>query len=777
MWHYLSQFSGSFAFSESSEPTRNLTINIDVYQITARSIPLMTELYAHTPPPGSEEWHPLKNHLIAVAEQARSFADAFDASELAYWLGLWHDLGKCSEEFQTYLRLCHSEPNRKHAKVDHKAAGTQVALQHLGKLALLIQGHHGGLRELTLLENWLTDKEQKNESAINESLARARQLLPHLEPTQPMRLPEQFRHDSLSFEMFMRMLFSTLVDADFLDTERHRSPDKAELRGPTVTLQELAERLRQYQIDHPGDPAKLLNQARDTIYRDCVAAANAPHGLFRLAVPTGGGKTRSGMAFALNHAIHNGQQRVIVAVPFITITEQTVDIYRDVFRESSEERPIVLEHHSGANIPTDDEEHEPGTVVARLATENWDAPIVVTTTVQLFESLFASKTSQCRKLHRLANSVIILDEAQALPTHLLTPILDALRQLCQNYNTTVVISTATQPAFDTIPVFSKLRATEIVRDPEHWFDVLRRVEYQWRVDHPLNWGEVARIIHDEQQALAVVNTKSDAFALLDALRSINVPDVLHLSTQLCGAHRRERIAEIKQRLNEGVPCRVIATQVVEAGVDLDFPLVLRAMGPLDGIIQAAGRCNREGKPAKGRVIVFAPQDGKLPSGAYYSAAVAATNAVRFDGYNDPDNPAMARAYYRELYEFLKNKDRADIQKLRESFRYPEVAREFKMIEDETDSAIVKYGSDEQKQAVTRMIEEIRTDEGNARVLLRRLQPYIVAIPKRHIGEYQRQGLLIRIHDRRYDNLYEWLGRYDNQRGWIAEFDDDDLTRW
>jgi CRISPR-associated endonuclease/helicase Cas3 len=739
----------------------------------------MNEVYAHTPPPGSDNWHLLKDHLEAVAELARTFADAFGAGELAYWLGLWHDLGKCNPKFQEYLIACHAKPNQPQRKLDHKAAGTKVTRQHLGQyLALLIQGHHGGLKNPTLLQNWLVDKEQKEEDAMCESLNRARQLLPDLEPRDRLTIPAPFRRDKLGFEMFVRMLFSTLVDADFLDTEAHRRPDKVDLRGSAITLEELAGRLRRYQTDHSGHRTDTLGKARHTIYQDCLAAADASPGLFRLAVPTGGGKTRSAMAFALEHAIHNEQQRVIVAVPFITITEQTADTYRDIFRVDGDERSVVLEHHSGADPDASDaEDYDPARLAARLATENWDAPIIVTTTVQLFESLFANRTGRCRKLHRLANSVIILDEAQALPTQLLTPILDVLRQLCENYNTSVVISTATQPAFDTIPAFASLSATDIVREPERWFHALRRVEYKWRTDQRLDWAEVAGILGSEPQALVVVNTKQDAFALLDALEALGIPDMFHLSTQLCGAHRRNRITEVKERLKHGQPCRLIATQVIEAGVDLDFPLVLRAMGPLDGIIQAAGRCNREGKPEKGRVIVFMPQDGKLPSGPYYSAAVAATRALLTDGYDDPDDPVMARAYYEELYALLRDKDRGEIQKWREEFDYLKVAREFRMIEDETESVVVKYGLDEQKQATTRAIEDLRNGEGNARLLLRRLQPYIVAIQKRQIAEYQRQGLLIRIHDRLYDGLYEWFGAYDDLRGWFADFDRDDLTRW
>ncbi|MBX6724017.1 MAG: DEAD/DEAH box helicase family protein, partial [Dactylosporangium sp.] len=353
-------------------------------------------------------------------------------------------------------------------------------------------------------------------------------------------------------------MFSALIDADYLDTERHFEPSRAVVRQQGRILDRtLWERFIADQARRFGPPHDPVSQARDEIYRDCLDAAVRPPGLFRLTVPTGGGKTRSAMAFALRHALHHGQQRVIVAVPFLTITEQTTQVYRDIFEDAEVEHPIVLEHHSG--VQTDawtDEGFDPHQVWQRLAAENWDAPIIVTTTVQLFESLFGNRTSTSRKVHRLARSVIILDEAQALPRDLLEPILDVLRELCAHYGTTVVLSTATQPAFEVIEPFRSLHATEIVREPERHFASLRRVHYEWRTDAPVDWKEVAAWLRREPQALAIVNTKRDALALLDVLDD---PDALHLSTLLCGAHRRQVISTVRQRLIEGKPCRLIAT--------------------------------------------------------------------------------------------------------------------------------------------------------------------------------------------------------------------------
>jgi CRISPR-associated endonuclease/helicase Cas3 len=467
--------------------------------------------------------------------------------------------------------------------------------------------------------------------------------------------------------------------------------------------------------------------------------------------------------------MEHGQRRVIVAVPFVTITEQTAATYRAIFNDQSEERPIVLEHHSGVTGRDDDEgDAHPNAVWSRLAAENWDAPIIVTTTVQLFESMFANGTSKCRKLHRLAKSVIILDEAQALPTGLLAPILDGLKELCAHYGTTVVISTATQPAFESIPAFGDVAkdAPEIVPNPARYFDLLKRVIYDWRLERPLAWEEVAELMRGERQALAIVNTKKDALALLDALGKHS--GALHLSTMLCGRHRQRVIDEVKQRLAAGKPCLLVSTQVVEAGVDLDFPLVLRALGPLDSIIQAAGRCNRGGNLAHGRVIIFRPEEERMPPGAY-TIATKNTGTWRAQGNRDPDNPSDVRDYFRQFYGMLAL-DAKGIQSLRETFNYPKVAAEFQMIDDETESVVVRdYGTDKERRTVAGLIEQLRYGVPYARALLRRLQPYTVSVRVREAGKYRNQGLITDI----VPSVGEWHGKYDPTRGLAGDAHDPD----
>jgi CRISPR-associated endonuclease/helicase Cas3 len=443
-------------------------------------------------------------------------------------------------------------------------------------------------------------------------------------------------------------------------------------------------------------------------------------------------------------------------VPFITITEQTADVYRSVF-EIDGGLPVVLEHHSGAGADDfDDDTFRQRELWSRLAAENWDAPIVVTTTVQLFESLFSARPGRCRRLHRLAHSVIILDEAQALPSHLLAPILDALRELTAHYGATVVLSTATQPAFEAVAPFRDLPATEIVNEPTRLFQSLARVAYEWRLDRPLSWADVADLMRSEPRVLAVVNTKRDAISLLDELAD---PDALHLSTLLCGAHRRRVLAEVSRRLAAGEPCRLVSTQVIEAGVDLDFPVVLRAFGPLDAVIQAAGRCNREGRLSRGRVVVFEPANGGLPSGVYRTATGIARVVLGHTG-RDVHDPEVAWEYFARLFKTVDT-DREQIQDQRAILNYSETARRFRMIEEDTESLVVtSYGSGDERRRVRDLLDRLRRGGPDGRDTLRQLQPYVVAVRKEQAALYRRQGLIAEL----MPGLGEWLGGYDDVRG-------------
>jgi CRISPR-associated endonuclease/helicase Cas3 len=460
------------------------------------------------------------------------------------------------------------------------------------------------------------------------------------------------------------------------------------------------------------------------------------------------------MAFALRHALKYQKHRIIVAIPYTSIIDQTAQVYRAIFGEEA-----VLEHHSAFAAPEEEEDYL-RYQWARLAAENWDAPIVVTTTVQLFESLFSNRPATCRKLHNATQSIIILDEVQTLPTGLLAPILEVVQQLVDHYGVTVVLSTATQPSLvdSGSPYLKGLRGEirEMVPDPARYFQALKRVSYDCPQD-AWPWERVAREMAAEPQCLVVVNTKKDALAILDALDD---PEVLHLSTLLCMAHRRKIMKEIKTRLATGQPCRVVATQVVEAGVDLDFPVVLRAMGPLDRIVQAAGRCNREGRLSQGRVIIFQPAEGSVPPGDYRSGHDIARAMLGRPGV-DLHSPGIYESYFRQLYQAV-NTDKHRINELRQRLDFPEVAVRFKLIEDATVPLVVRYPKE--GSPVDELLWRLQSpgvlQGGEARWLIRKLQPYLVNVRRGPLARYQQAGLVRELPL----GLYEWQGNYHPVRG-------------
>lgn len=566
------------------------------------------------------------------------------------------------------------------------------------------------------------------------------------------------------------MVFSALVDADFLDTEAHFEQAKADTRRVTwASIPDLWARLEAAQNQRP-QPHKSVNRIRQEVYQACLETATQAPGVFRLTVPTGCGKTLSSLSFALRHAHLKGLRRVVYAIPYTSIVEQTADVFRAVLGADA-----LIEHHSAARTEIDDrfENADLLTYRARLATENWDAPLIVTTTVQLFESLFDHKPRRCRKLHNLAGSVIVLDEVQTLPVHLLGPICDMLQQLALQYGVSVVLCTATQPALENQSRYLQGFAEGTVRDiipPDQiarHFEALRRVRYVLPTQ-PWTWANLAEQVQQEAQALVILNTRRDALALMqalgpneqpacdgypgDAVRA-SLPDapVLHLSTLLCGVHRRQVLAEVKRRLREHIPLHLVSTQVVEAGVDVDFPTVFRARGPLDRIVQAAGRCNREGeRKAKGRVVVFAPAEGGLPRGEYKTAAdIARTHLAHPDlNLHAPD---IFRSYFNELYRSVGT-DREQIQELRQALDFPEVAARFRLIKDETVPFVVCYDS-----AADQLVRRIRAT-GVMAGDHRRLQPYLVSV---FLSEAR---AVMNIAEEIAPGIRLWPGGYDPLRG-------------
>ena len=693
--------------------------------------------------------HSLASHLEAVAELARTFAEPLGpgAAELAYLLGYFHDLGKATKSFQNYLKV--KEEGKPAAKTPHAIWGALLFCRWIRecdypKLSLPILGHHVGLKSPGIAA---TDYQSAWDAPAFKEVARfLQQFNPKLPP------PPSPTLKGTAPELSLRLLFSALVDADRLDTEAHFDPESAKLRPTRPNLETLWQAFVLNQTALLAQAADTpVNRIRGEIYHAALKAAALAPGFFRLTVPTGGGKTRTGLAFALKHALTHGLRRVVVAIPYTSIIDQTASIYREILGEEA-----VLEHHSAFEVP-DDEDQDPTKVKLRLASENWDHPLIVTTTVQLFESLFANNPSRARKLHNLARSVILIDEVQTLPLELLRPTLDVLRQLTERYQATVIFSTATQPAFELakrVPEFAGTKIREIVPDFPRYFTALKRVRYEYRKT-PMTWREIADEIRTKPQIMVVLNTRQDALSLLDALG--DDPAALHLSTLLCGAHRREVMNEVKTRLREGSQVRLVSTQVVEAGVDLDFPEVWRAVGPLDRIVQAAGRCNREGLlPDQGQVVIFNPAEGKTPSGAYRSGLGEAQALLERFGAEALHAPEIFEEYFARLFNIV-DLDKKDIQELRAKLNYPEVAARYRLIEDDTVPVVVPY-----ENGPRRLVEFLARP---SRGTWKRLQPYLVNLYRHDV---QKKSHCL---EQVSENLYRWACKYDRLRGLSEVFAD------
>lgn len=691
--------------------------------------------YGHTLGDDERNWEPLEMHLEAVAGLAEKFADAFHAGEWGRLAGLWHDIGKYSPAFQNYLRRengleAHLEglPGR----VDHSTAGARHAAERFGGLgrilAYAIAGHHAGLPDGEPLGQSGT-LVARLEKKIEPYCDAPRPLLEKPCPARPRLSFDSQDPGRAAFQVafFIRMLFSALVDADFLATEAFVNQQQSALR-PTcqTTIPRLEETLRNY-LERLAEnaPPSEVNENRRQILTACRSAAELSPGLFSLTVPTGGGKTLASLAFALRHATLHGLDRVVFAIPFTSIIEQTADVYRRVFAPLGDD--IVLEHHSNLDPKRE-------TPSSRLASENWDAPIVVTTNVQLFESLFANRTSRCRKLHRLAGSVLILDEAQTLPVELLQPCLAALRELAADYRCSIVLCTATQPAITAQPNFpiGLKDVREIIHDPTGLYRRMKRV----RAEHlgVLPDQDLVARLSDHAQFLCIVNTRPHAarvFAQLQEVADKERESLFHLSTFMCGEHRSDVLATIRRRLADGLPCRVVSTQLIEAGVDVDFPIVYRAMAGLDSVAQAAGRCNREGRLAEGgKVYLFRPE-GRLPRGLLGAMARTTEELLALGEFEDILGLDAVRRYF-ELH-YWKQQAKWDKHEIMAQFPLPPdrlifqfrtAAEQFRFIEDHSRPVIVPYGEEGAE-----LIEAVRGPAWPDRALRRRLQRFLVPIPQ------------------------------------------------
>jgi CRISPR-associated endonuclease/helicase Cas3 len=676
------------------------------------------------------EWHDLETHLRDTAERAREFAQPSAGGDWA-WNAAWlHDLGKADSIFQGYLRRENGldDTGYDYGRVNHSSAGAACAedrLQRAGRvLAYLVAGHHAGLPDWHAADTGNAALEIRLGEG-RENLQRVLPFADHvLTKLRPMGRPPAFvRPDN--FHLWLRILFSCLVDADCLDTERFMERGKAEQRGRYPGLEELAPLFFQALDKLEEDAAKTpINGIRAVIRRVCEQKGEMPRGLFSLTVPTGGGKTLSAMAFALRHALKHGQQRVIYVIPYTSIIEQTgVTLARIFGREN------VVEHHSNFSP-------EKETLRSQLATENWDAPVIVTTNVQFFESLYAAKPSRCRKLHNVVNSVVILDEAQLLPPELLRPCVDAMNDLVRSYGVTLVLATATQPALPRLD-----RPVEIIPSELSLYKRLKRIELKFpaSLNERTDWPSLAQRLQQHDQVLCVVNTRHDCHDLFQLMPA----GTFHLSALMCGAHRSAVIRLIRLRLRKHLPVRVVSTQLVEAGVDMDFPVVYRALAGLDSIAQAAGRCNREGRLSEtgrlGEVHVFVPPK-PAPRGLLLKGENTTRELCSLPDF-DPHQPDAFNRYFQLFYarvndtgsqfhDLLVRDANPDL-----FFQFRTAAEEFRLIDDQAQQpVIVRYRGSE------KWLSKLR-GAGPKQEIMRALQRFTVNLPTRMMAAMLADGRL------------------------------------
>lgn len=748
--------------------------------VPVRPVCVEEALFAHTPP-GSDpaRWHLWRDHAKGVGELAADFGAGFGASDLCRLLGLTHDAGKLTEPVQRALRQRAQDGGSK-LGVPHKVEGAAFAALMLEEgqvlaaqvMALANFGHHHAIPNrldpekvdqiLTFMNgnrghlDGLIAKVEAETGTDLRKLARAA-VLPN------------WVKGAREAELFTRMCHSALVDADFLDTAAHfegaTAPWQATPRGVVALRDTFVETY--HTRFAPYADSELGRIRWEYFDAACAVGAAEPPaaGIYRLPAPTGCGKTMSAAAFALTHAAKHGKRRVVVAVPYTSITTQNAEAYREIFGDLSDD--VVLEHHS--NI-VDDEVADDGW--RRLAAANWDAEFIVTTTVQLLESLFANRPSATRKLHRLVNSVVVIDEVQSLSLALIPAILRMMRELSEHYGVTFLLASATQPAFWTFEEWREFPMVDVM-PVDYVPAVTERVAYDVR-EQPQSWVEISAEVTGNARALVIVNTTADAQQLHGLIKSRvdRGVEVLHLSTRMYNSHRADTLALAKRLLDSRAPVILVSTQLIEAGVDIDFPVVYRALAPADSIVQSAGRCNREGHlDGMGQVIVFQPEDARPPQGEYASATQV-TKSMFLGGEGAGravfGEQASMERYYQRLYalhhdqavETLSTK----INSLRDMLAFDDTAQKFRLIGDQSLSVVVTDGVEpDVAERVANLIDQLRVPGRFLTQADRRLLNSVTAT----VPHWWRAK-----HGELFESLVAgpvlWLGEYDPECGLVLD---------
>jgi len=704
-------------------------------------------IYAHTKENSlKEEWQPLKKHLENVAKLSETNCSKFSAGEWGYVLGMLHDVGKYNPDFQKYLetgigRIDHSTPAAKLVTNIYEPKYAQI-------LAYIIAGHHAGLSNFY----------DESNSSLKNRLSKEAFVAPVPEYFQPKQLDFPFelkqRSDMYKLFFFVKMLFSSLVDADFIDTELFMDINRAINRKRNYNIEKLSYKINNYinrfadiKIEDLNKKQRIVYNSRQKALKGCITTASMPRGIFSLTAPTGAGKTISSMAFALNHAVINNLDRIIYIIPYTTIIDQTAKQFKKIFG-----RRYVLEQHSNFDVQKEKRLSERTIHYLRLSQENWDMPIIVTTNVQFFESLFSNKVSKCRKLHNVVNSVLVFDEVQILPPEFVRPCTLVIKELVEQYNCSAVLCTATQPTFTNNNITQLQNVHEIIPDTEDIFNKLNRVSVTYDEFESVN--TLSDKLSSYDQVLCIVNTRKLAQEVHDSLhKGAN----FHLSTFMCQKHRMEVLKNIKRRLKTGRPCRVVSTQLIEAGVDIDFPVVYRMIAGVDSLSQAAGRCNREGKLEKGDFHIFTLLNGDNTPKNLRGAISIAKKLLHIKNVDKILSLETIENYFNDFF-WIKGKnglDRKNIIKMINNatgkFQFKEVAEKFKLIPRNSYSIIVPY-DDAAKRLINILKYRITNKQPHTKIL-RLLQPYTISIYEKEYYALIEQGKLYNILDT-YDILYE-----------------------
>ena len=709
----------------------------------------MIEYFAHSEN-DSKDKHPLAKHLHETAKLVESFACCQEYKPVFKMTGLLHDLGKYQPAFQNYL-----ENGGRRGSIPHASWGAGYAkiLKRL-ETSIAIDGHHKGLPDNSA---WKRDTNPYSHDDVPDFKDVVQKFIDDVGVDESDVNPQEpVPFKGFQRELFVRYLFSSLTDSDWLSTEEHFKPEKSAMRPKRELPVDLM--IDKLEMEFSGKSQKgEINQLRNMAREQAVSKASRPSGFYSLALPTGMGKTLTSLAWALRHAKQNELKRIIIVLPYINIIDQTAKELKRIFGEE-----WVLEHHSSYNEGKKDGGDKKEDLTSeqkrkQLACENWDYPIIVTTTVQFFESLFSNKPSKCRKIHNIAESVVIFDEVQSLPKEVIVPTLQMLMDVQTVMKSSFLFCTATQPAFEKRPRFDGINSIcPLIAEPGILYDKTRRVEYHLLEDlAPVDYGRLSKaVIENDASTLVIFNTKKAALEFYDTMKNlVNWKHRYHLSTLMCPAHRKEIVGEIKAALTEKKKILVVSTQLIEAGVDFDFPVLFRAMAPMEAIIQAAGRCNREGNLIYGKVFLFKLQDAKYPDKTYEACAGYAEELIKVDITRLYKHDVFEK-YYADVVALYVEPDKFGINNARKEFNFEMVNDIYHIIKDGSEGIFIYHYNDESRQ----LLHSLQYKKFLSRDDYRNMQPYTVQVYENFIFR-NREDVKTMPQD-----FKVWYGNYDPATG-------------